>query len=297
MITFGSSRFAVLSKRTTGTFTAFYHKILSIMRYLIPATLLFFSLAGNPELTAQQQSGRVVYEIEVNTSGMEELIRKKTLEGKSVEYLAGYQAGMEAAKMVEHFDFELLFTPQRSVSRIVDIKRPEWMAERDYRVIHITYGRTFILIPSRSERLVEFPLDPDDQEDVHLVRPYVWSDWTVTDETKTILGYECRKALGSHFKDSHNKEITEITYTAWFAPDLGLPYGPVGYDGLPGIILELQFGDEKRGSTYRAKEIKLTADGADFELPELQRPPRVFTQEELNERGRKLMKANGIDRH
>src|SRR5699024_11197932 len=41
--------------------------------------------------------------------------------------------------------------------------------------------------------------------------------------------------------------------TAWFTPDLPFQFGPIGYAGLPGLILELSI----RGITYYADDIQL----------------------------------------
>lgn len=56
-------------------------------------------------------------------------------------------------------------------------------------------------------------------------------NWSLTRETKTILGQEVRKA-------THKTNNTEIT--AWYAPNLPYKIGPIYTNGLPGLILELK---------------------------------------------------------
>lgn len=53
--------------------------------------------------------------------------------------------------------------------------------------------------------------------------------WSVTDSTKTILGYECVMATA----DYHGRK-----WTAWFAPEIPVQDGPWKLQGLPGLILE-----------------------------------------------------------
>lgn len=75
--------------------------------------------------------------------------------------------------------------------------------------------------------------------------------WTLTNETKTVLGYEVRKAIS--YIDSAK------VYTAWYAPELPYKDGPFVYWGLPGLILELEISDEKGSyekSSFLAIEIK-----------------------------------------
>lgn len=54
-------------------------------------------------------------------------------------------------------------------------------------------------------------------------------DWALLDDTKNILGYECRKATAT---------FRGRDYTAWYAPDIAVSDGPWKLCGLPGLILE-----------------------------------------------------------
>ncbi len=57
-------------------------------------------------------------------------------------------------------------------------------------------------------------------------------EWEVVeDEYKEILGFTCQKAL---------LKLGDITYAAWFTPEIPLSYGPKSYMGADGLILELE---------------------------------------------------------
>lgn len=60
-------------------------------------------------------------------------------------------------------------------------------------------------------------------------------NWTVTNQTKTILGYKCKKAT-TLVKRSN----VSYTISAWFTDQLKYQIGPKGIFGLPGLILEIQ---------------------------------------------------------
>lgn len=61
------------------------------------------------------------------------------------------------------------------------------------------------------------------------------SDWTLTNERKTIEDYVCYKATKQVYIDTSD---SYKTITAWYTPEIPVPYGPSGYGGLPGLILE-----------------------------------------------------------
>jgi GLPGLI family protein len=78
--------------------------------------------------------------------------------------------------------------------------------------------------------------------------------WTLTQETKMIDGYLCYKATSPFyngerwFEDSHKLDVT-----AWYTTKIPAPFGPNGYHGLPGLIIELQ----SYISTFYIKKIDL----------------------------------------
>jgi GLPGLI family protein len=58
-------------------------------------------------------------------------------------------------------------------------------------------------------------------------------EWRITDETRDIAGFECRKAVGRMF-DS-------LYVIAFYTDQIAMPLGPGPYQGLPGAILGLAF--------------------------------------------------------
>lgn len=67
-------------------------------------------------------------------------------------------------------------------------------------------------------------------------------EWNFSDEeTDSIIGYDCRKAT---------VEFAGRSYTAWFTPEIPLPFGPYKFGGLPGLILKLE--DDERQFVWAA---------------------------------------------
>ena len=66
-------------------------------------------------------------------------------------------------------------------------------------------------------------------------------NWEIQKESKFIGKYKCYKAIDRNVQRDprNNKEFTFIT-TAWFTLDIPVPFGPKNYDGLPGLILEVE---------------------------------------------------------
>tara|TARA_B110000093_G_C12967575_1_gene410438 strand:+ start:3614 stop:4447 length:834 start_codon:yes stop_codon:yes gene_type:complete len=80
-------------------------------------------------------------------------------------------------------------------------------------------------------------------------------NWELTSETKNIGTYTCYKATYSTEVDrieftSRNEEEKESTIketivtTAWYTPQIAVSNGPRSFEGLPGLILEINDGNE-----------------------------------------------------
>ena len=67
--------------------------------------------------------------------------------------------------------------------------------------------------------------------DSYYTEPTPKQNWQISNETQTIVGYQCQKATCS-FRGRN--------YTAWFTVDIPLSYGPWKFCGLPGLILKVQ---------------------------------------------------------
>jgi len=71
-------------------------------------------------------------------------------------------------------------------------------------------------------------------------------NWKITENKRTICGYECRKAI-------YEKNDSTRIY-AWYSPDIVPSIGPEGFCGLPGTILGV--ATEDGGIIYFAKTVE-----------------------------------------
>jgi len=60
--------------------------------------------------------------------------------------------------------------------------------------------------------------------------------WKITDETRTVAGYTCRRANGL--------VLDSIYVVAFYAENIHVPGGPESFTGLPGMILKLSLPHE-----------------------------------------------------
>ena len=66
--------------------------------------------------------------------------------------------------------------------------------------------------------------------------------WKLTKEKVIINGLTCYKANSTIFEEGR-RGTKEIGVVAWYAPEINIPYGPDGYGGLPGLIIQLEKGN------------------------------------------------------
>lgn len=76
-------------------------------------------------------------------------------------------------------------------------------------------------------------------------------NWKITNEKKQIEKFTCYKAEAVINMD--NGQNAQVKVIAWFTPQIPVPFGPDGYYGLPGLILELH----EKGLVFYGTEIKL----------------------------------------
>jgi GLPGLI family protein len=89
-------------------------------------------------------------------------------------------------------------------------------------------------------------------------------NWILTKDTLKIDNYLCYKATTTYTIEN-TKGKHKIEVIAWYTPEISLPYGPDGYGGLPGLILQLNHN----GIITSLKKIEFLKNDktTDIELP------------------------------
>lgn len=82
--------------------------------------------------------------------------------------------------------------------------------------------------------------------------------WKITNDTRTIAGFECRKAVGIIFDT--------IAVFAFFTDEIMIPGGPEGIHGLPGMILGL--GIPRIHTTWFATKVDVSGLRMNKVVPE-----------------------------
>ncbi|MEH6406569.1 MAG: GLPGLI family protein [Leeuwenhoekiella sp.] len=122
-------------------------------------------------------------------------------------------------------------------------------------------------------------------ETLNVILPEEGYNWSITAESKDILGYSCLKATAKDSILDNSLQKTEISISAWFAPELNSIAGPQGLDNLPGLVLE---GSIDKKYTFYASQINLNPSN----LTQIRKPKggRDISEKDFNEMVRKILK-------
>jgi GLPGLI family protein len=87
-------------------------------------------------------------------------------------------------------------------------------------------------------------------KDQFLIKRDFISNWEIQSETKVIDDKLCYKAISKGNNYYHSKgKLINFDVTAWFCPEIPINAGPVYFNNLPGLILEISYLDVKLVAT------------------------------------------------
>ncbi|PWG05959.1 GLPGLI family protein [Polaribacter aquimarinus] len=238
---------------------------------LIIVSLFFFL-----KTFSQNYAGRVVYKFSVEQA----LIDSKTIDNKDKKY-NGMLRFINKSLENNRFEFELKFQGSESIflkqeslqndnNKSYKIANALLKADNVYysnyktnrrKISKNVYGENYIVV-SELDNL----------------------KWSLTNNSKLVGKYKCFKAT-SYLMIKNNKGIFKKEITAWYAPDIPVNFGPKGYGGLPGLILEL-IEDNYR---YLASKIVIINKKNKIKV-NFSEKGKLVTQDELDEIGQTLYK-------
>jgi GLPGLI family protein len=154
----------------------------------------------------------------------------------------------DAAQMAESLPKEqvsekvLLFNPDCSLYQVNDIKKNDNIMDQggDHMTVRMIISggndKTFNDLKNRKKT----------EQKEFMTRLFLiesdlgGSEWKLTENFRTILGYNCQEAV----RKDKDKNIS-----AWFTSSIPVSTGPAGYEGLPGLILKVDIDNGKRTLT------------------------------------------------
>ncbi len=153
--------------------------------------------------------------------------------------------------------YVLIFNPDESYYHVESMEMPEDVENPTaYKLSESGAIAKGDFYQNRKRRLV-LNLSEQKHEKILISDTLSQDHWQITGETKTIGKYHCIKAI---WKCSRCKNPTE----AWFTPEIPVPFGPAGYGGLPGLILELK----KYRTILTAEKIQWLKEKPHIKIPE-----------------------------
>lgn len=116
-----------------------------------------------------------------------------------------------------------------------------------------------------------------------LKKQVVKYNWKLSSESKEIQGLECYKATVDEVVINPAGTF-KFLITAWFCPKIPISSGPLGFGGLPGLILELH----RRNVVYGATKIDLNPPNKKIQVPEIL---KAISIEELEKRRKDFLNS------
>ena len=243
--------------------------------------LIVFFLSSSEILAQQSFSGTVTYKTEFMVTENE----FKDLKKSNPRLYKNYKAmATKAADAVEQLEYVMLFNSTASIFKAKEIlNRDDSMLSSLQKTIGIYFNNV-----KTGEAIQQL----EQEGRVYLIEKEPLK-WEISEETKVIAGFTCRKATSSQNFYSHRTQqnyVQEIE--AWFSPEIPVAFGPKGYSGLPGIILDITVAQEhiyvtRLDLSNEQVEVKKPAKGRRVSFEEFQAISAGL--------GEKFRQFNGID--
>lgn len=254
---------------------------------------LIICLVSTVYLKAQQKEGTIVYEKKTNMhkTVTDEQLRAMIPEFRVDKFILQFSNDVSLYKMLPEEERPDAFSEGRGGTRVVmGVGGDKGDTYKNYTLL-----KSLQSVEMGSKKfIVEDSIKP--------------MQWKLTDETKTILGHVCHKAIAKQkaavkvrtmtFNDGNkttdsslNKPEAgkEVDVVAWYADDMPVPAGPSAFSGLPGVILQVDVDNQQQ--VFTAVEIKPT-----FEKNELKEPTKgkKITKEEYKKMTMEMLQNMGM---
>lgn len=212
---------------------------------LVLALLLLNVCFPQQKSVDKDKLARVLYKVEkVSTISSEE--KKKVYPvGTTPEMIATIE---NMKKNQTNVELELFYTNIASLYKAVD--KLEYKDDLSYKMAIGQVNGNGVRYKNLTTKEKIYQTDSFG-EPFNVIQNFDEYKWEITQETKVINGFNCFKANG--LKEQYNKDKS-VKRTSmpevWFTPDIPAPFGPNGYDGLPGLVLEAKISARSKYYLY-----------------------------------------------
>lgn len=156
-----------------------------------------------------------------------------------------YREDMESAK---YLNFRLIF--RDTIAKFENIQLTELDDNNSRGALNMSRCRKEIIVYKDS--IYQNNSEGAFKENQYLIVKPIEKKWNLTNESKKIDKYTCFKATTEYIV-INSKGTFIHPVIAWYCPEIPYQYGPAGYGGLPGMILELQ----EKNNVFGAVKIEL----------------------------------------
>lgn len=104
------------------------------------------------------------------------------------------------------------------------------------------FHHSFSIFPDRDKQYSGYALPASRKKHLYISDTIRHKTWVLTDSVKNIQGFKCRMAyqfMKTKFTDGGIEYFKHDSVFAWYTDQINLPFGPLYYYGLPGLILEV----------------------------------------------------------
>lgn len=247
-------------------------------RIILLCTLLLSIQLLNAQHAAFMESGRITYERKVNTFAAMKIFLAETKQVPEDQQATFMQNYRKTAPQFWADSFQLFFNKNSSLYEPIDK--------------NIKFSETFQIPAAYKNRVYSnFETVEAVSEKIIFDKNFFIKDslkkinWKLTDETREIAGYQCRRANALFF-DS-------IYVVAFYTDEILTKGGPEAYNGLPGMILGIAI-PHQHISIFATSVTGFDTGPDKWKLP-VQGKSTLVNNKEFNTTSSQLLKNFGLN--